>query len=322
MQLRSFWSEVFAIGGSVTLNVLSRVLVFGAIGLAVALLEHFSHGHTGLTVTPFEFIGVVLGLLLVLRTNSGYDRWYEARKLWGGIVNQSRNLAILGLTYGPDDKQWRREIVKWASAFPHIARKSLRGERNLDDYRELLGNDLEAVAGAQHMPVYVSAKISKLLHEALRSGTIDRFAFHQAENERARLIDHIGACERILSTPLASAFSIEIRRFLFAYLAVLPMGIVDQVGLMTPLFVMLVSYPLLSLDQIGVELQNPFSKSRVSHLPLDGISEMIAGNLFALIDDVPPLRATPQLAAAENTAAEPEREREGTPATVPAYAET
>lgn len=322
MKQRGFWSEVFAIGGSVSPTVLGRVMVFAAAGLAISLIEYYSHSRTGLTVTPFEFVGVVLGLLLVLRTNSGYDRWYEARKLWGGIVNQSRNLATFGLAYGPEDKQWRREFVKWVSAFPHIARKSLRGERNLESMRELLGHDLQDVADAQHMPGYVSARISNLLREALGNGAIDRFAFHHAENERARLIDHIGGCERILSTPLAAAFSIEIRRFLFVYLMVLPMGIVDQVGLVTPLYMMLISYPLLSLDQIGIELQNPFSKERVSHLPIDNISDMIQGNLFAMIDEVSPIRTVPQTIAAENAAQATDRESEALPIARPAFADT
>lgn len=283
-----FWSETFALHGSVTPMVLKRVVIFGAIGLGVWLAVSFTHTVTGWTVTPFEFIGVVLGLLLVLRTNSGYDRWYEARKLWGGIVNQSRNLAILGTTYGPRDERWQREFARWTAAFPHIARHSLRGERTLDDIAKLLGEETPRAAAAQHMPSYASARISRLLLEAVRAGQMNPFAFHQAEKERALLIDHIGACERILKTPLASAFSIEIRRYLFVYLATLPFALVDKVGVLTPLFTMLIAYPLLSLDQIGVELQNPFSKMRLSHLPLDEISSAIECNVLGLLEEPTP----------------------------------
>lgn len=286
MQARSFWSEALALKGSVLPLVLRRVAIFGSIGLACWLIDSMVHYETGMTITPFEFVGVVLGLLLVLRTNSGYDRWYEARKLWGGIVNQSRNIAVLGLTYGPRDEKWRREFIKWTSAFPHIVRHSLRGERELDDLYEKLGEDTPKVASAQHMPLYASSRVARLLSEAVRSGQMDPFAFHQAERERASLIDHVGACERILATPLASAFSIEIRRYLFLYLGMLPLALIDKVGAVTPLFTMLVAYPLLSLDQIGVDLQNPFSKLRLSHLPLDDISLAIENNLLAIADHV------------------------------------
>ena len=106
----------------------------------------------------------------------------------------------------------------------------------------------------------------------------------EAERERSQLIDHIGACERILKTPLARVFSIKIRRFLFLYLAILPVAIVDRCGALTVLLTMLVAYPLLSLDQIGIELENPFSKARLSHLPLEEIGATIQRNVQRLDD--------------------------------------
>ncbi len=282
MERRCFWKEAFTIRGSVTPMVLRRVICFGALALIAWAIHAVIPWESSFTITPFEFIGAVLGLLLVLRTNSGYDRWYEARKLWGGIVNQSRNLAIIGLTYGPKDKNWRREFIDWVAAFPHVTRHSLRGERNLDDLEALIGDKAHRVAKAEHMPMYASQRVSQLLHEAVQSGEMDRFAFMMAEKERASLIDHLGACERILKTPLASAFSVEIRRFIFLFLATLPLALFDQVGVWTPVFVMLVAYPLLSLDQIGIDLQNPFSQMRLSHLPLDEIATTIEGNVLAM----------------------------------------
>ncbi|MBL8848219.1 MAG: hypothetical protein JNG89_00980 [Planctomycetaceae bacterium] len=281
---RCFWKETFSLKGSVVPRVFWRVVVFGLLSLPFCIIELVNGWRTGIPVTPFEFVGAILGLLLVLRTNSGYDRWYEARKLWGGIVNQCRNLAIIGMTYGPKSKSWREQFINWTAAFAHVTRHSLRGERNLDDVAELLGEELPRVRRAQHMPMVVSARISQLLNEAVHTGEMDSFAFFQAERERALLIDHLGGCERILKTPLASAYSIEIRRFLFAYLLVLPCALVDQLGLLTPLFVMMVAYPLLSLDQIGVDLQNPFSRMRLSHLPLDEISQAIEQNLAAVAE--------------------------------------
>ena len=88
---------------------------------------------------------------------------------------------------------------------------------------------------------------------------MDRFAFVRAEEERAKLIDHIGGCERILKTPLPAAYSIEIRQFIFVFLVALPFGILAKVDWLTPLVTMLVAFPILALDEIGVELQNPFS---------------------------------------------------------------
>lgn len=282
MDRRDFWREVFAYSGSVTPYVLPRVVGFGAFATLVWWAIGASGIETGLGVAPYEIIGVVLALLLVLRTNSGYDRWYEGRKLWGGIVNQCRNLALIGQTYGPDDVQWRGQFLRWTAAFPHACRHSLRGERALRDMPSLIGREAaEELARSQHMPMFVARRIAHLLRDAVRRRDLDRFAFIQAEHERALLIDHIGACERIMKTPLARVFSIKIRRFLFLYLLVLPFGVVDRSGAFAPLITMLVAYPLLSLDQIGVELQNPFSRQRLGHLPLEDICATIQQNVLA-----------------------------------------
>jgi putative membrane protein len=280
MNRQDFWSEVFRVQGSVTPYVIGRVLFFTALATVVWLVAVWSGIHTGLEVAPYEIIGVVLALLLVLRTNAGYDRWYEARKLCGGIVNQSRNLGTIGTVYGPQDPQWQDQFSRWAAAFAHACRHSLRDERDTSDLYNLLGQtEADKLAQAQHMPMYVAGRLATLLRQAVDSGAMDRFAFMQAEHERASLIDHVGACERIIRTPLALVFSIKIRRFLFLYLLALPIAIVDKTGVLTPLIVMVVAYPLLSLDQIGIELQSPFARDRLSHLPLDEISTNIENNI-------------------------------------------
>ena len=280
-----FWTEVFAIRGSVSPLIIGRVFLFGIIGGAIWWVNAYTSLQTHFGIAPYEVVGAVIALLLVLRTNAGYDRWYEARKLWGGIVNQSRNLALIGVTYGPQDENWRRKFLGWVAAYCHVCRHSLRAERNLSDVQDLLGDDLPHVESAQHMPLYVAQRIGSMLRAAVDQGEMDRFAFLQAEQERASLIDHIGACERILNTPLAKSFSIMIRRFLFFYLSSLPCALADQTGALTFFVSMVVAYPMLALDQIGVELQNPFCRTRLSHLPLTEICNAIERNTLALMPE-------------------------------------
>ncbi|PQO38383.1 bestrophin family protein [Blastopirellula marina] len=291
MVREDFWVEVFKIQGSVTPRVAGRLFGFSLFGAAVYLFFEVLQFHNGLATAHYEYIGVVLALLLVLRTNAGYDRWYEARKIWGGIVNQSRNLAQIGLIYGPRDRTWRENYARWVAAFSPVCCHSLRNEQNFEEISELsevIGTgETRRLSEANHMPMYVVRRIATMLRDAVAAGEMDRFFFLQAEAERARLIDHIGGCERILRTPLAQAFSIKIRRFLFLYLLFLPIAIVDAAGVATPLVVFLVAYPLLALDQIGVELENPFSQARLNHLPLDQISATIRSNVLASIDEIP-----------------------------------
>jgi len=289
---RDFWSEVLALSGSVTPHVIVRVGIFGIWGGVICLLYSYLHFDAGLGVAPYEFVGAVMALLLVLRTNSGYDRWYEGRKLWGGIVNQTRNLSVAGLAYGPNDPQWRDHFLRWTAAFPHLARHSLRGERDLNDISNLLpAAELHELEKANHMPMYGSFRLSQLLASARDRDQMDGFAFMRAEDQRGLLIDHIGACERIIKTPLAKVMSIKVRRFLFLYLMVLPLAIIDRAGVLTPIMTMLVAYPLLSLDQIGIELENPFSKKRLSHLPLDRICKDLETTVLAMGEHARPSQA-------------------------------
>lgn len=287
--MANFWSDAFTLRGAATLRVLPSVLLFGMIAYLICLFSEFG-ADVSMEVGPHEVAGAMLGLILVLRTNAGYDRWWEARKLWGGIVNQSRNLSIAALCYGPDDREWRQQIVRWTAAFAHVARASLRGQRDIPELIDLLGREeATRVLAARHMPTFVVQKVGALLRDACERQQLDRFAFLQIERQRASLIDHIGACERILKTPLAHVYSIKIRRFIVLHLATLPFALLHKFdnNLLVPLVTMLVAYPVLGLDQIGVELQNPFSTRSLSHLPLTEISRSLEGDLLAMTDFEP-----------------------------------
>ncbi|MFN4259864.1 MAG: bestrophin family protein [Gemmataceae bacterium] len=285
-----FWRDAFAIQGSITPYVVRYVFAFGLIAAGVCVLswavEYVFEVRINLEVAPHEIAGAALGLLLILRTNAGYDRWWEARKLWGGIVNQSRNLVISAMSYGPADPEWRENFVRWAAVFPHIARRSLRGEPPSGDVIALVGPDETArLTSVNHMPSFVALRLAGLLREARDRLQMDAFAFLQVDKERALLIDHLGACERILKTPLPVVYAIKIRRFITLFLLTLPFALLHRVEniWLIPFITMLVAYPLICLDQIGVELQNPFAKTHLSHLPLRDISATIEGNLIGLL---------------------------------------
>lgn len=235
-----------------------------------------------ISITPFEYSGAVLGLLLVLRVNAGLDRWWEARKIWGSIVNQSRNLAIIGYEYTPVRDEVTETFLRWVAVWPHVMRESLRREKALVETEKLLGAvEADRIRSAQHMPIYVGARIARLLAD-LRSRGLDDFSFHRAERERSILIDDIGACERIRNTPIPLVLAIKTRRFIFLFLLLLPLALMERTDWLTPLVVALASYPLFSLDEIGAELQNPFSPRNLSHLPLNAICATIEDNVLSL----------------------------------------
>ena len=286
-----FWREAIALHGSVTLRVMPHVVAFGVLATFIEVLVLSAEAHygvrLGLPVAPYEVAGALVGLLLVLRNNAGYDRWWEGRKLWGGIVNQSRNLTLSALAYGPKDQTWREQFVRWTATFPHVARQSLRGQCVPEEFAHLIGaTNAQVVAHSGHMPGRVAFRLAGLLEHALVACSMSPYAFLQIDRERALLIDHIGACERILKTPIPLVYSIKIRRFLFLFLLTLPFALIHKIGadLWVPIVTMLVAYPLISLDQIGIELQHPFSQRHLSHLPLDAICQTIESNLLAHLE--------------------------------------
>jgi len=286
--LGSFWREAWALQGSITPHIWPQVIGYGlfaaAVWLAAEILEHKYQIQLALEVPPYEIAGALLGTMLVIRTNAGYDRWWQARGHWGGIVNQCRNLVITSLAYGPADSGWRQNLVGWTSVFPWVARSHLRGQVAGAEVANLVGPDETArIDRAEHMPSFVAGKLADLLREAREQG-MDSFAFMLADRERGLLIDHIGACEKILKTPLPLVFSIQIRRFLVVFFLTVPFALLHKMesDWLMPFITMMVVYPLIALEQIGVELQNPFATSNMSHLPLDDICRTIGNNLAGI----------------------------------------
>jgi putative membrane protein len=276
---RSFISSAFSWVGSVTPRIMPRVLAALVYSIAVKIAFYLDP-RIGLEIAPFEYSGAALGMLLVFRLNAGHDRWWEARKLWGGIVNQSRNLALGAWAYGKGD-EWKHLFLRWVAVYPHVMCSSLRGERDPSRFSRLVGQEeAEQIVRFNHMPSYVAGRLMFLLKIATHKEGITGFEFLSMEDQRGELINHIGACERILRTPMPVVIAIEARRFILAFLALLPFALAPEVGWLTPLVTVLVAHPLFCLDQIGIELQNPFHQSNLSHLPIDEICERIEANVL------------------------------------------
>lgn len=278
---RSFMRTALAWRGSITPRIMPRVFYAGVYSFWVVWLLSYFPSFV-FSMTPFEYSGIVLGLVLVARVNAGLERWWEARKIWGSIVNQSRNLATIIYQYAPEKSVLKDTLLHWVALWPHTMREQLRGERELNNAHKLIQfEEVTKVAEAKHMPMFVSARIASLLQDMRKEG-FDDFAFHRAERERSLLIDAIGACERIKNTPIPLVLAIKTRRFIFLFLLLLPVALRSDLGWLTPFVMCLTAYPLFSLDEIGVELQNPFAKTNLSHLPLDTICKTIEGNVLEL----------------------------------------
>jgi putative membrane protein len=281
-----FWRDALALRGAVGLPVLGRLVVFGLFATVLCGFDLIGHHSPEMEVglAPYEVAGAALGLLLVLRTNAGYERWWEGRKLWGGIVNQCRHLGVMILSYGPDDPAWRERAIRLVVAFAHVCRRSLRDEREMPEVTALVGPEEAArIAAARHMPLEVARLFGDHLRVACDTLGLDRSVFLDADRDLTSLLENLGGCERIRKTPLPRAYAVLIRQFILLFLVTLPFALLKKVGSITPLVTLLVAYPILSLDEIGDSLQSPFSARGRNPLPLDDICRTIEGDLLALL---------------------------------------
>jgi putative membrane protein len=282
----SFWLCVWGLNGSITMRIMPDVAVFGAFSL-VWLQVDLLLPRLALEVGPVELAGGALGLLLVLRTNAGYDRWWEGRKMWGGMVNDIRSLVSGGLAYGPREPAWQKRWVSLCVCFAHTCRMTLRSERDVASLSHLLDERTSAeLQKADHMPSYVAQQMAYMLSHAPHERNHLDFGLLGLERARQALLGYIGSCERIASTPLPRVYVLKIRRFIAIYLFVLPLALVDKVGMATPFLVMLVAYPVLGMDRIAHELQSPFLTQKMSSLPLDQICQTIENNARFLLAQV------------------------------------
>lgn len=278
----NFWNSALALRGSITPKVIKNVFLCILYSLVVSFVCHY-FPNLKLPISPFEYAGVVMGLSLVFRVNAGYDRWWEARKIWGDIVNSIRNLSILVISYTHDTDDLKKEdTLGLITALPILIKNHLRSIINTEETKSYLSHqDYVDLQNTSHKPNFIGLRIAEQLSFMCENKLISPFAFLKAEELRQALINSLGACERILKTPIPIVMAIKVRRFIFLFLLVLPFALTDSV-LIDTMVTGLVAYALLSLDQIGLELQNPFSIENLSHLPLNDICNTIKKDIAEL----------------------------------------
>lgn len=214
---------------------------------------------------PFSISTFALSLLLVFRTNSSYDRWLDARRIWGNIVNRCRDMARQASVFFPEDAAEEKEaFVQWVTLFPIVLMCHLREGQSIKEecrLRNIQPEDLECVVQAPHGPVYVLTAMTCQL-QALQRGHCDSitgFELSRMDEGISALHDAVGGCERIFRTPIPLSYTRHTSRFLVVWLTYMPFCIYEQLGLATPLVAMGMSFFLLGIDEIGVQLEEPFS---------------------------------------------------------------
>jgi putative membrane protein len=233
-------------------------------------------------LSAHSLLGVVLSLLLVFRTNSSYDRFWEGRKLWGGIVNETRNLARLACVHLHSANALKTQIVQLAIAFAYSSMHKLRQQSSLEPAAARLGPATEALAAAEHVPLAVATQITNVLTQARSQGLIDSYVLVQMDQNVQLLVDYLGGCERIHKTPLPFAYMVHLRRAIILYTLTLPFALYDDFGFATIAVTFLVAFFFFGIEEIGVTIEDPF-EGEENDLPLEQICATIDRNLSALL---------------------------------------
>ena len=215
-------------------------------------------------------LGLVLGTLLVFRTNTSYDRWWEGRKLWGQLVNDCRNLAIKVATCVHADRVEKDQLSVWLIDFAYALKEHLRGGLKLTD----LPGFETATDQPQHVPAYLSEKIYDQLERWRQAEKIGGFELLFLDQHAAALINICGACERIQKSPISVSYRWFIRQSTAIYLITLPWGLVREFDYWTVPAMVLLSYFMIGVEMIAEEIEDPFGDAE-DDLALDDLCRTI-----------------------------------------------
>lgn len=229
-------------------------------------------------------LGLVLSLLLVFRTNTAYDRWWEGRKLWGTLTNTSRNLAIkLSAMIPADDKETLTFFTEIIPAYAVALKNHLRDESTrtelFDDKRSI---HLQPVNHEKHVPNQLAEMMMRRIGDLYRKKVISGEQWIILNADLQLFTEICGGCERIKNTPIPYSYSVFIKKFIFIYVITLPFGYVLSLGYLVIPVVSFVFYVLGSLELIGEEIEDPFGGDP-NDVPTDKIAKNIETNVRELL---------------------------------------
>ena len=278
-QITSWLKSTFSYRGTVLPRILLRVLSLPLITAALIVWAGPWVRQLNLNALGHTLIGTALGFVLVFRNNASYDRYWEGRKHWGGIVNASRNLARSARSYGGD----LSALAPVICAFCHALKRQLRRESVREDLTEHLG-DARAARALKHPnpALVVNLMMSEWLHAAESAGKVSHQQALRMETLITELMDHQGACERILNTPVPFAHAVHVRQLLFVYLITLPLVLIPVMGWTSLFVISVLGLGMLGIEEAGVEIEDPFGNDP-NDLPLSRICDVICRDVRALV---------------------------------------
>ncbi|WP_394199310.1 bestrophin family protein [Litoreibacter albidus] len=284
----------FVMRGSVVPKIIGKIVSIALLAVIVLLVDQYLFTLPHISITAMGVFGVALSLFLGFRNNAAYDRWWEARKLWGAMIADVRNLGrhmCVFVGKGSD----REHILSYAIAFAHLHRGFLRGVDVRADISGWIGEEEAAALIARKNPADAALRsMADHLGRLADAGSINGFGQMTISQTLSSLAVAQAGCERIVTTPLPFVYSLLVRRTTYLYCWLLPFALIESTGWFAPVFAAVVAYVFFGLQTVTNEMELPFHNVQ-NGLPLDAMCRTMEISVAEALD-----RPAPDNLTAEN----------------------
>ena len=285
----------FTLRGSVLPKVYPQILLISLISAFITNVQHiFPSSFSSYSVAPFTLLGIALSLFLGFRNNASYQRWWEARGLWGQLVYDARSLCRQALSYIDEDnpigRDTQRRLIHLSIAFSHAVRHRLRETSPWEDIERFVEPvHHNKMRQAKNLPDYLMRLMGKELGYCRQQHLLSEQMVQNMDERLNSMTVVLAACERIYNTPLPFAYTLLVHRTTYLYCFMLPFGLVSSLGWVTPLICGVIAYTFFGLDALSEELEEPFGLAP-NQLALTALSRTIEINLLEALGeiDLPP----------------------------------
>lgn len=276
---KSWFSLIFhAYSRQVFLRLLPSLIAIGVFTVAACVIEiEVLDLKLVNSLVIHSMLGTVLGLFLVFRTNTAYERWWEGRKLWGSLVNNARNLSFK-VNAHIQDPAAREAFSILIPDFVFALKDHLRDKAAISALEASRYVPMGKASPVTHVPNALVQAMYRITNELYSQGKLSSEQLLLLDHELKAFTDIMGACERIKGTPIPYAYSMYMKKFIFIYVVTLPVGLVQEFLYWTIPVVLLIFYILVSIELIAEEIEDPFG-SDDNDLPTDAIEAKIRANV-------------------------------------------
>lgn len=281
---RSSIELLFSLRGSVLPHILPWIAIMTLSAVLVVWINVALFPLQLTNASAFAVFGVALSLFLGFRNNAAYERWWEGRKLWGQLIADSRALARETDLFLPGDPATRERVLRLQMAFMHLHRLNLR-HLPPDDAARVWAD--QSLIDAPHPPCAALDQLATVLADAQKAGHLDGFGARALAERMGSITLAQAGCERIATTPLPFVYSLLIYRTSVLYCLLVPFGMVESAGWLTPVLSAVIAYVFFGLAEVTEELDRPFGET-VNGLPLDAMCRIVEISIAPHLGQKPP----------------------------------